>query len=731
MSTCQIKDGKYYAANGNPSKLYNDLKNSVGEVQANDLFVLAYTPKFINEVQAPLVWDYKNKFPETPYQLDFKEGGSIKVRTIQQFEDGKPKGRISLTPFQDGYKVKSISVNKSDEGKGLEKSLYVYTIRQLIAENKNLYDVDLEQYFENNELPIEEGNIIYSRPLSAFDTNGEIYAENVLNYATEQNETGEELSFAEQEEVRQMLGDFPYIEDSYELSDKFKKAFYKDGLFAPTRSSLNEFYSNYEIDTILSDVNVLAQVKESIEKLARTPNFQNTANLQATYKTNELNNFGKLKTENPYVISQDIVEEYGGVEDPDLSEVKDKSITPEYLQQFKRIPVIDNSGNPIIEQIIYPSAVKVVTDPQIFEAIDTIWNAPEAVDTSRLEQKLSTWLLDYGINIQGFTKDLLPSLEQFLLNPNQENIAIFSDKYREVFNVPVKVREKVIKIENRERDLVYLETNRTEQELFDDQNLLQSELSNIYHRIERVDFEQMKSAFNLPDTITELQAYKDYFGYISTPIKEIQKFTPIIFKNSLGYLTNDFIADFNIEKIKNPNHPFYKNFKITEKGIEQIYKDPISTAQIKAYIADNVKLGNELAEYSVLSKQMDTLLETEEIPASTKFNNRILAVNNFESVPLAKGDFTKLNPETLIAKNSTQEFLNNENELFELTGRNGNLNVYKKIEKNTNLDYNELNPQAPLDTQTPLKFNITQLEDYSDISKQWKSNDIGDSFDCF
>lgn len=241
----------------------------------------------------------------------------------------------------------------------------------------------------------------------------------------------------------------------------------------------------------------------------------------------------------------------------------------------------------------------------------------------------------------------------------------------------------------------------------------------------------MKAVFNLPDTTTELQAYKDYFGYISAPIREIQKFIPVIFKNNVEYLTNEFIADFNIEKLKNPNHPFYKNFKITEKGIEQIYKDPVSTTEIKAYIADGVKLGNELAEYSVLSKQMDTLLETEEQPIATKFNNRIIAVNNFDSVPLAKGDFTKLNSETLTAKNETNEFLNNENELFELTARNGNLNIYKKIEKNTNLDYNEMNPQSPLDTQTPLKFNINQLEDYSDISKQWKSSDIGDNFNCF
>lgn len=727
---CQIQDGKYYAENGNPSKLYNDLREKVGEVQANDLFVLAYTPKFINDVQAPLIWNYKNKFPETPYHLDFKENVSAKARTIQQFENGEYKGKLTLSPYQDGYKVKTVSVNKENQGKGLEKSLYVYTIRQLIAEGKNLYEVSANDYFEENELPLEE-NTIYAKPLSAFDANGEIQAESVLNYATELNEVGQELSFAEQEEVKMMLAEFPYIEDSYELSDKLAKAFYKDGLFSPTRQSLNELYSNYEIDNILSDVSVLGQVKESIEKLARTPNFLNSANLQATYKTNELNSFGKLKTENPYVISQDIVEEYGGIDQPDLSEIKDPSITAEYLQQFKRIPVIDNFGNPIIEQIIYPSAVKVVDDTRVFEAIDAIWNAPTTVDTSRLEQKLTNWLLDYGINIEGFSKDLLPSLEQFLLNPTLENIQNYSDKYREVFDIPVKVREKVTKIEDQDRDLVYLETNRTEQELFDEQNLLQTELSNIYHKIERVDFQQMKEAFNLSDDITELQAYKDYFGYNIVPIKETQQFTPITFKNSYNYLTNEFIADFNIEKLKNPEHSFYKNFKITEKGIEQTYKDPISTAGIKAYIADGIKLGDKLAEYSVLSKQMDTLLETEEQPVATKFNNRVYAVNNFESVPLATGDFTKLNLETLIVKNGTQEFVKNENELFELIGKNGNLNIYSRIQKNENLDYNDTNPTAPADNLNPLKFNINQLENYSNIKKQWKSADIGDKFSCF
>lgn len=726
---CQIDGNQYFAPNGAKSELYEDLKVRVGEAQAKDLFVLAYTPNFIRDVQQELIYNYKNKFPQTPSTLDFKETQTKNTRTFQVLENGA-KGKITVEPFQDGYKVKTVNVSRENRGKGYAKAMYSYVARKMIAEGQNLYG-DTSRTETNSiwESLGASNKIIYAKPLNAFNTNGEIYAENVLEYATQLNENTEPLSFEEQNEVRMMMAEFPEIEDSDELADSLTKAFYNEGVFAPTKNSLRQLYSKYESDLILSDVNILGIVKESIEKLKRTGKIYNTTVLPATYKTNELNLFGKLKVENPYIIDQDIIEQYGGVENADLSEIKNRSITQEYLDQFKRIPAVYENGVPIIEQVIYTNAIKTVDDPKVFEAVDALISAPELVDTSKLEQKLSNWMLNYGINIEGFTKDLLPSLKNFIENPSAENTQIFSDKYREVFNIPVKQREYVTKIENKERDLVYIQTSKSEQQLFDEMDLLQTETANTYHKIERVDFEDMKRAFNLSDDITELQAYKDYFNYNTKSVSEIQEFYPLELTHSLGYLTDEFISDMNVEILKNPQSELYNKFKITEKGIEMIYQDPISISQITSYLLEPTNLNIALQEYSIISKQMPNLVDTNVQILNNKYNNRLLAVNNFEKVKVADSDFIKLNTETVIAKNETSEFINVENELFELVNKQKNQNIYKKIEKNLNTDYNQVKVEMPNLEPIILQQPI-QTTDYKDINKIYKSTEITSRFDC-
>jgi hypothetical protein len=734
---CRIEGTEYYAPNGKPSELYNDLKEKVGKARAEDLFVLAHTPNFIRDVQNELIYNYKNKFPQTPSTLSFKESDTGKIRTFQITEGGIKKGRVVLNPYKEGYKIKSSFINEKERGKGYGKAMYVYIARKMIVEGQNLYSDQIRtesadgiwQYLSELGVTDEYQKIIYAKPLSAFDKNGEIYAENVLEYATSINENTESLSFIEQQETRMMMSEFPEIDNSEELADKFAKAFYKDGLFSPTRESLQPLYSKYEADIILSDVNILGKVKESTEKLKRTSKLYNTTILSATYKSSELNLFGKLKTENPYIIKQDIVEQYGGIENADLSEIKDRTITQEYLDQFKRVPAIYEDGTPIIEEIIYSNAIKLVEDKKIFEAVDALIIAPKIVDTTKLEKKLSTWLLDYGLSIEGFTKDLLPSLKQFLEEPTVENTQSFSDKYREVFNIPVKQREYTTKLENKDRDLVYLETNKTEQELFDEQSLLQTETANIYHKIEKVDFQQMKEAFKLADDVTELQAYKDYFRYIEKPISSTQEFTPISLTNSLEYLINEFIADFNVEKIKNPTNELYNKFIVTEKGIEQKYNDPISIAEIEAHLMEQSKINTALQEYSIISKQMNNLVDLNVQLLTNKYNNRLLAINNFNKVKVLQGDFTKLNRDIVVAKNSTEEFINNENELFELLNKEKDTSIYGRIQKNLNLNYNETESALPT-YSIDLKLSKQQQTGYTKINKKYKSADIEGKFDC-
>lgn len=477
-------------------------------------------------------------------------------------------------------------------------------------------------------------------------------------------------------------------------------------------------------------MNVLGSVKEAIERLKRTPTITNDTILEATYKSNEVNILGKLKNQNPYIIQQDIIEEFGGVENPDLSEIKDRTIDEEFLAKFQRVPAISENGSPIVEEIIYPSAVKVVTDSRILESVDAILNAPSSVDTTVLEKKVSDNLLNYGIKVEGFSKDLLPYLREFLVNPTTENTKAFSNAYREEFNIPEKQREYVVKMDNQGRDLVYLDTTQSEQQLFDSANLLRTETPNVYHKIERVDFQEMKRTLKLEENVTELQAYKDYFGYGEIGGSVSRVFKPVSVVSSLEYLTNEFISDMNVEILKNTDSGLYSKFKITEKGVELKYADPISLAEINAYLDEGSKLSQAIRDYSIISKQMEDLTNSVEIPLNNKYNNRLSAVNNFQSVKVPTQEYSKINKDIVTVKNAVDEFISVDNELYELVDKQGNESVYSHIQKNLDTVYNATAVSEPTGVKITSPKSVRPTLEYSKVNKQWKDAEVGDRFSC-
>jgi hypothetical protein len=734
MANCQIRNNKYYAPNGQESILYKELESKVGESQAKDLFVLAYTPQFKKRVINPLINRYRSKLPQAPSNVTFKQVMTKEFRTIEINEDGKKVGRIQLQKVAGGYRVKSSLLDVDKQGRGLGRVLYTEALRRLINEGQNLYSDAVRtpqadktwEYFNTLGFVDKTGRVMMSRPLTHFDKNGEPLANGVIKMALQMNEINEPLNFTEQQEMRMVMAEFPDMEDSDELLADLQRAFYKDGMFNPTEKSLSEMYTRYERDIILTDVNALALVKETIEKLKRTETIENTITSPNVYKTNKLNSIGKLTLLNPHIVEQDIIEEFAGEQDPDLSETLNEGLN---LKDLKKVPVIDESGSAVVLQPFYDNSVNSVFKPEIASAIVSLAQSDFSTEASlKVQNSLTTRLFDNGINIQGFTKDLLPSLYDLVITPSQESFTAFRETYNEMFGQP-KVREKVIKTEKQDRDLVYLETNATEQQLFDELNLLQTEQANIYHRIEKVDFEEMKSALNLDENISELQAYKDHFEYNVAPSIETQIFEPTPLVNNLEYLSNQFIADFSSEKLKNPNGMLDK-FIVTENGLEMLYQDPLSMAEVKAFIKDGAKLGKELEEYSIVSKRMPSLREEIPTTVENKFSNRVKAVNNFKAVEKPTSEVEKLNSNVVIVKNEAREFLNIDNELFELVNKEANMSVYYKIEKNTDLNYNELNPVESADYLNQVKTNTPLIEKVNKIKKKWNEESLGDNFDC-
>ena len=705
--SCRIKDNKYYAPNGKESILFKDLEKAVGQEKARDLFILAYTPTFHNNVVIPLVNSNKQRLVD---KMTKREGLLYKVveanvnETIQMFQGKNKIGYIRLTPLENAYQVERVLLSVGvEKGQGFGQELYKQAIKYSLRQNKNFIadnnrTQDAQRVWDKLEsLGIAKNNKVLAFPEESFDINGEIKAEKVLNYSARQNQTEETLSFVEQSQIKNTLMEFEGVDLFYTL----KEAFYKDGLFNPTAESLrkSDLYSIYEINNILSDVNLQGKIKDTIEKMNNSDvELESPVFVESAEKINKVNILGKLINVNPLA--------------------KDS-------ENSRKIPVINEQGEAINEEIVYTKAIKVVDDQRIVRAIDAIENAHYQVDTKKLEDKLTGWLANFGIDLPIIRKDILRDLRDFVVSPSKENVAKYVEKYREVFNIPITQKTQPVKTEELEKDLVYLETNKSEKEVFEELNLLKTELNNVYHRIERVDFEELKTALDLPSTTSELDAYKQYFNYP----KEVRSQEQVVvsdFTGNFDYLTNEFIADFNIEILNNKSSDFYNSFKITERGIELRSNDVLTLDLVKSYIKDGVKLGKELEEYSLLSKNMPNLREKG--TSDNKFSNRVEAINNPGSVKGTTSTVVRINEDILAVKNENSEYLNIDNEVYEMQSKQGDSSIYSKLDKNKDLNYFEMQPKAPKQITEDL-IKTAEVE-FSKVNKKYKKEDLEDNFEC-
>ena len=716
--SCQIKNGEYFAPNGNESILFKELKDKVGEAQAQDLFVLAYSNEFKRSEVQPIVNSYKNNILSklnsiTPKTKDLqykivKTGG---FETIQAFSGKKKVGYIRLLPYKDGYKIERVLLSAGiEKGQGIGTELYKNAIKYTLRNGNTFYSDNSQTQEAKNVWEklgklgiVNEENGTYrvsSFPQKYFDKNGEPKAERVIEFARLQNENKEPLTFIEMEDVRMMMTQFPQVENSEELYTELEKAFYKDGLFNPTTKSLtNKMYTKYEAERILSNLSLMAEVKQNIERLKRTEAIENTLTLDTQIRTNDIDGFGKYKLLNPYKVKQDLIEELGGIQDVDLADIKDKSITQDVLNEFKRIPVINEQGEEVLNKVVYENASTLPNVEKIYKATS--------------EQAVKDILLESGIKAE----EIEPSiLKNFIENPSIQNTAEMNK------NAPQ--REKVIKIAEQERDLVYLETLKTEQELFDEMSLLKTEVDNVYHRIEKVDLDELKTALELEDVTTELEAYKEYFNYSEIKDSKADTYTPSKISTDLNYLMEDFVADFNIAVLTNPTNEFYNKFYVNEKGINLKYADPISIAQIEAGIKDNVKYGQELADYSVISKNMPNFKEAEEVQ-----DRRLDAINNKVNLKKPTSQVTAVDKTTILVKNEAEEFLNYQDKVFQLRNKEGSNSVYMQLQEEQSLDYFQVEVGTAEYLQQ-VKVKQQKLESYSKVDKKYKEADLGGRFDC-
>lgn len=696
--SCSIKDGKYFAPNGQESQLYKDLENRVGAKQANDLFIFAYNnPKILNNKILSYNKSTLKKletFTTNVENLSYKVVKVNSFETIQMYQNNKMLGYIRLKSHNDGLQVDRSLLSKGvEKGIGLGTELYKKAVQYAMSRGFNLYSAKIQTQDAKrvwNKISsigvAQETDGAYKvegLPTTYFDKNGEPRADKVLEIATKENESKDTLTTAELVDVQVQ---FPNYENSAELSADFQKAFYINGQFSPTKKSLIEtLYTTYEAENLLSNIGLLSQVKDSIERLKNTKNTDYAVSIESKYKSSDLNMFGKFKVLNPYIEQQNLIDKFGGMQS---DEVEDKSITADY----KRIPVIDENGEPILDKIIHTNAVKVIRN---------------------LENLTEDMLPSYGIDAQKIPSDLLVD---FINAPTVQNT--------EKINKTSPQREKVIKTDNQDRDLVFLETTKTEEQLFKEQGLIQTEIENVYHKVEKVDEQELRDFLKADENTLEHELYKQYYNY-NTPSQSnfTPSFTPSL--SNLKYLKGEFIADFNAEILKNPTHEFYNKFEVNEKGIILKYGDPISISQIQAYLNDDVKLGEELKQYSSISKNMPNF--NNEI---SYVGDRVWAVNNQSQLKTITSDVTSaIDKNTILAKNQTDDFIIYDGGVFELKNKEGNSSVYMKLDVTQDVNYFQTEVQTQEYTEQ-IKNKNAKTENYNKINKNYKKDDLEDNFTC-
>lgn len=991
MTNCTIKDGKYFAPNGAESLLYKNLRKNVSEDEAYHLFISSKTPSFVERMVKPLIDNHISKVLQIPENIKFKETFENKIRTFHIYNDKTKVGRIQMTPYKDGFKVKSALVNEKQRGKGYGKYLYNYAISRLLAENNSLYTdtartEDADRVWEGLKKQglSQDGKSVKALP-KEFDVNGEIEMDVLLQYTADTSSQTLPLNAVEKSHLinLQIAG----VETSDDLYNVLYDAFYKNNLFSPNLNKLKKIYSEDEIRNILQDSEIQGRVRETIEKLRQTEEFtipQVKYNKEFDVRSTKVNIIGQYKKHNPLRVEQKLLE-----------------------QDYTKVPVINEAGEQLETQLFYENAIKEPSEKSI-RALQAIVGAHPMVDTTTLENNLIRAFKNYGMDIEGLERENFKELLAYITEPSDDTRKALED----VLGFVREPLTKAINIPQENKTLQYLKTAKSEQELFDEMSLIQTTTPNVYHKINKIDEQEMRDIQENQDLTTpEYQLYKDYYGYgLSSEIEEVnnsrffsdfkyrlklykqkgwdvsnenkilfrsgdlvvkaedafimkgsrgsghfgtgfyffggaeaaknydkrnvsiintenynliqpknyidgldlhqvlkeinnfyyknneeaiaedivnnyelpfyeykdkidfvkfdkyivnnkqitdylingkQKSSVDVFENrqltdeilqeyknayenevgklynnlkksaeslkkalskvgvnveattiikkvqnysvdeysessrgkdtlgteilkdlgyegifvkgmpeldnslygnvifdvkdgtsftlkeeqsvpiepiqtniqtDIDYLTNGFIADFAAEKLKNPTE-FNRQFKITETGIELITDDIITLEIVKAYIKDGTKYSKEIADYSLISKDMPNLKEKDSFTVETVDDKRVQAVNDISSVTKPTTELTILDEESFFAPNETQKFLRVNNNVYEQQEQG----YYNKIEKNTNPNFFDLNPQQP----EFKNFDLKQGESAETKAKKLTDKETdSDNFSC-
>lgn len=754
----QVINGKLEVLNdqGLPSKLYKEAVEKFGEETAKDIFLVSKSDDFIEIYGKPQGRLLNNKQSE-----ELRKEIKAQYTNQPSFISKKQDIRENL------YNYDNPLAEKNSNGVNLRIT------QGLIRNKKKTYLLYADGRLSGEFYSVDEAKAVIKY---IEDNLIEPKLSTVLNYIAEQNQTKE---FATTEQIIDLQNVALGI-SNFNVSN-FTKAFYdENGIFYINPSKLKEFYSDYEIQNLQNNIELQKQVKESVERLKIIPNLEvSQDSFENLEKTQEVNSFGKLNNVNPFIVSKTIVDKLGGttqeefdnnfseLEYPNLVKNTNREQLYKDMQEYKKADsYIEVDGELQQEknsntEIILPLVVKQSTKLEDLNSVlskdlDVLQSSPQA--TKIMLKTIEDNGISEGIDLIGLSEkevdgrlmEFLRSLNTFMIEPTKENTKSFSDNYNEYFEK--NTDNKVIKVKKQEtdRNFVTLNTKLSEIEVYDQQGLIKVG-DNLYVKVNKKTAEELYPLLytyteKFPSTIKNLEEFKTFIQSKVSPTstEEIELFKmyfdatnevindatneAVNFSGDSQYLTGEYVSDFYIEGLKEKAknsvkwRNFYSNFSVNEKGIYLINDDSLTLDNIKLYADENLK------QYSLLSTQMPNLIQ--ETILETKNTRRDNAINNPNSIKEAKGQVYRITDNEAILKNSEQEFVKIQGNIYESVDTDGNLSLFVKLEKN-NAEYNRFNNEAP---QTEIKLQDytyldSNLEDFSKENKKDKKI-IEEKFDC-
>jgi len=489
--SCNIQyiDGKIVKVlddSGQPSKLYKEAVDKFGEEKGLELYLVSKSNSFLDFFTPKKKIKTKQLNRNTPIftkkDLESNKNYQNAKKAFEAYSD-------IVLPLSSNYEDLFPIIERIINGEVLEKLNY-----DLIKEDYGVSENEIRSLIDKYEKAFDRLELISE------EVQLEPTLQEVTNYVASNNKTESQLNQNQKADLINVLISTPNFkaEDFYDEFGMFKIP--------------QKYYSRYELMTIDQ-----AKVKQAVDALLNTdftPKIEVTGEIN---QINEKNAFGKLVNLNPNIVKKEAIKAIVLSEDNEVPYGAENF--SEEAKNYKKADVlietlegeIISAKNNNTEQIL-PIVVKENFKTDLIDSIQNLSlnTLKQGEEQTRIVLKaIENDLISQGIDAIGLSDksidqdllDYLDTTKNFINSPTKENTKVYAEKSDTYFERDTTPKKDIVKSNKTDRTYVKLNTNKTEEELYESKGLIQSELGKgIYIQTAK---ESLEELYNNLRTYTE------------------------------------------------------------------------------------------------------------------------------------------------------------------------------------------------------------------------------------